>query len=255
MTQPPKARVREAFERAAPTYEQAASVQRKICMKLLTRLPDDLPSAPRILDAGCGTGQALPGLQRRFPASHALALDFSPAMLSRVPPGAQRVCGDLEALPLAGHSLDLYWSSLAVQWCRLPAVLAEARRTLRPGGCLALATLGPGTFHELRTAFATVDRHQHTLYFHEAAAVAHLARQAGFAAVDLDCTPETAHYADFRQLLRAVKAVGANQLGEGRRTALLGRGDFARAEAAMEQMRQPDGLPLSYDVLYLIARP
>ena len=67
-------------------------------------------------------------------------------------------------------------------------------------------------------------------------------------------TREIAHYADFKSLLRAVKAIGANQLGAGRRTSLLSRNAFQRAEQAAEALRTPDGLPLTYDVITLHAR-
>ena len=41
---------------------------------------------------------------------------------------------------------------------------------------------------------------------------------AGLSAVSVQRTTQRAHYADFKSLLRAVKAVGANQVGDGRRT-------------------------------------
>ena len=41
MTRPAKARVRQSFERAAPTYDSAADVQRRICDHLLAALPDE----------------------------------------------------------------------------------------------------------------------------------------------------------------------------------------------------------------------
>ncbi len=253
MRKPAKARVRQSFERAAPTYDSAADVQRRICDRLAAELPPQTPQ--RLLDAGCGTGYALPLLQARFPAAQALALDLSQGMLQRIATPCCRLLGDLENLPLATASLDLYWSSLAVQWCELAEVLAEARRVLAPGGLLALATLGPGTFRELRHAFAEVDAHTHTLAFHGADEVRQIALAAGFFTVDVRQHAETAHYADFRSLLKAVKAVGANQLGEGRRTSLLSRTAFARAEAACETLRTPAGLPLSYEVITLYARP
>lgn len=252
MTKPAKARVRHSFERAAATYDSAAAVQRRICDRLLAGLPPLTPS--RLLDAGCGTGYALPLLQARFPAAQAFALDLSAAMLGRITAPCARLVGDLECLPLADACLDLYWSSLAVQWCELPAVLQESRRTLRPGGCLALASLGPQTFGELRHAFAEVDEHAHTLPFHSPDEIGKIAAAAGLSAVDLRQTTEIAHYPDFRTLLQAVKAVGANQLGQGRRTGLLSRAAFARAEAALETLRTPAGLPLTYDVITLYAR-
>ena len=253
MTRPSKARVRQSFERAAPTYDSAATVQRHICNHLADRLPAMSP-VERLLDAGCGTGYAQTLLQKRFPAAHAVALDLSAGMLQRIAAPCCRLAGDLEHLPLADASIDLYWSSLAVQWCDLARALAEARRTLRPGGHLALASLGPATFHELRTAFAGIDEYRHTLAFHTVDEVRQLATATGLVAVDVQKGTEIAHYADFRTLLRAVKAIGANQLGSGRRTSLMSRAAFSRAEAACEALRTPAGLPLTYDVTYLTAR-
>ncbi len=250
---PSKARVRQSFERAAATYDSAAAIQRRICAELAAGLPAISPQ--RLLDAGCGTGHAQHDLQARFPEALAIALDLSPAMLARVGAPCHRLAADLEHLPLADASLDLYWSSLAVQWCDLAAALNEARRTLRRGGCLALASLGPATFGELRQAFAGVDRYQHTLGFHSLEEVRQIAVDAGFAAVNAENRLISTHYADFKSLLRNVKAIGANQLGDGRRPGLMSRSDFQRAEAAIETLRTADGLPLTYDVITLYASP
>lgn len=253
MTKPSKARVRLSFERAAPSYDQAATVQRRICASLLEQLPV-IPPPARMLDAGCGTGYGLALLTKKFPLAEALGLDLSPAMLKRTPQGSLNLGGDLEHLPLANDSIDLYWSSLAVQWCDLGKALHEARRVLHPGGTLAIASLGPATFGELRQAFSGIDTHQHTLAFLPPEQMTALAQQAGFATVHLQKSTETAHYADFKTLLRAVKAVGANQLGSGRRTSLMSRDGFEKAATAYEACRSSAGLPLTYDVITLIAQ-
>lgn len=253
MHKPSKARVRQSFERAAPTYDSAAEIQRQICAQLLAALPRQ--AAPkRLLDAGCGTGYALRLLQARFPASEAVGVDLSPAMLRHITTPCRQIVGDLEHLPLADASLDLYWSSLALQWCELPKALAEARRVLAAAGQIAIASLGPNTFHELRHAFAEVDTHQHTLGFHTPEEIGEFARAAGFAAVDVKNSTKIAYYADFKTLLQAVKAIGANQIGAGRRTSLMSRSTFLRAEAASETLRSAAGLPLTYDVITLTAR-
>lgn len=254
MTKPSKARIRAAFERAAPTYDSAAAVQRAICDELLAGLPETLPAAARILDAGCGTGYALPLLQARYPNVRIVALDFSGAMLGCIATPCCRVVGDLEHLPLADASIDLVWSSLSVQWCDLPRALAEARRVLRPNGKLALATLGPETFHELRAAFADVDDYRHTLGFHAIDEIEHMAATAGFVTINRIHRPKTENHPDFKSLLRAVKAVGANQVGSGQRPGLMSRSTFQRAEAAYEGRRTTAGLPLTYDVITMHAR-
>jgi malonyl-CoA O-methyltransferase len=251
MTKPSKARVRQSFERAATTYDSAAVVQRHICHDLIDRLPP-VPVA-RLLDAGCGTGYALPLLRQRFPQAHIVGLDLSPAMLHRVAEPCCRLAADLERLPLADAGFDLIWSSLAVQWCDLAVTLREARRILKPGGTLVLASLGPATFHELRSAFAGVDEYRHTLAFHGRDEVHAMAADAGLQAIVTDSYPQVAYYADFKSLLHAVKAIGANQVGAGRRTSLMSRSAFQRAEAAYETRRTADGLPLTYDVITLIA--
>jgi malonyl-CoA O-methyltransferase len=206
-----------------------------------------------LLDAGAGTGYALPLLAKYFPAAECCAVDLSPAMLARIAAPCRRLAGDLERLPLTADGFDLYWSNLALQWCALPRALAEAWRVLRPGGQLAVTTLGPETFSELRQAFASVDDYPHTLTFHAPEEIARIARAAGFANAAVSCQRHVAHYPDLRSLLRSIKAIGANQLG-GRRRQLMGRAAFAAVEAAAEGQRAAAGLPLTYDVLFLTAR-
>ncbi len=252
MNKPSKARIRQSFERAASTYDSAAEIQRTICRQLADSLPPALAPG-RVLDAGCGTGFALDLLRQCFPNAEQIALDFAPAMLKRISTPCCRLVGDLEQLPLASASVDLYWSSLAVQWCALPAVLAEARRVLRAHGRLTLASLGPQTFHELRRAFSGVDQHQHTLSFHDCDEIHRLALAAGFVAVNIKNSPKIVYYSDFKTLLHAVKAIGANQLGDGRRTSLMSRVAYRRAEAAYEALRTAGGLPLTYDLITLNA--
>jgi malonyl-CoA O-methyltransferase len=254
MTRPPRARIRLSFERAASTYDEAAVVQRHICDHLAAALAA-APDAKLVLDAGCGTGYAHGLLRQRFPDARLLALDLSLAMLKRVDGDSQRLAGDLEQLPLGDSCLDLYWSSLAMQWCDPGLALSEARRILRPTGRLAISTLGPATFHELRTAFRGVDAHEHTLAFHCADDIRRQAESAGFNSVTLESRRETLHYPDLRSLLRAVKAAGANQLGAGRRTGLMSPGALRQLETAYEHQRQAGGLPLTYDIIYLHASP
>lgn len=253
MTHPPKERIRQSFERAAASYDQAAAVQRRVCDDLLAALPP-LPAPGIILDAGSGTGYARPLLARRFADAHLVALDLSPAMLARHPAGSARVVADVERLPIASGSVDLYWSSLTWQWCDLPRVLAETRRVLGGSGRLAVATLGASTFSELRAAFASVDQYRHTLGFAEPEAIGDALRDAGYTGIAIDRQPVVAHFPDLRTLLASVKAIGANQVGAGRRPGLMSRSAWQRVEAAYAERRDAAGLPLTYDVIRLYAQ-
>ncbi len=245
-----KQRVRESFDRAAITYDAAAIVQRRVCDRLLEELDPAMPPPAGLLDAGCGTGYGARLLRARWPKVHITGVDFAPTMLSL----AQRetdacFAADIEELPFIEENFDLWWSSLTIQWCDNDTVFSEAARVLRPDGRLALSTLGPDTFHELRAAFSGVDHHRHTLPFSEPGAVSASLAHAGFRDVILLREKHTVHYPNLKTLLRAVKAIGAHNVGEGARSGMMGRHAWQKLEAAYEQHREAAGLPASYDVI------
>jgi len=245
-----KQRVRESFNRAAPTYDGAAVVQRRVCDRLLDEL--DPPERPptHILDAGCGTCYGARRLRQRWPSAHLTGVDFAPAMLRF----AQRdtdlcLSADIEKLPFEAARFDLWWSSLTIQWCDADTVFREAARLLRPNGQLAVSTLGPDTFHELRAAFAKIDQHRHTLPFSDPDQIAAALSGADLRDITLLRETQIVHYPDLKTLLRAVKAIGAQNVGEGARSGMMGRTAWQQLEAAYEHYRQPAGLPASYDVV------
>ena len=259
MSLPDKQRIRASFARAAASYDTAAVLQREVCTRLLACLDETMEQAPaRILDAGCGTGYGAGLLRTRWPQAAIVAADFAETMAAttrrQAPAGTACAVADIEALPFAGARFDLWWSSLTVQWCDAATVLAEAARVLRADGRLALSTLGAGTYAELRTAFAEVDRHRHTLDFTAAEALADTATAAGLRDVRIHRETLTLHYPDLRTLLGAVKAIGANALGTGRRPGMMGKAAWQALAAAYERQRVAAGLPASHDVLLLTAR-
>ena len=244
--------VRAAFDRAAAAYDSVAHVQRSACDRLFALGTPHLSTAARVVDAGCGTGYALPGLRQRFPDAELCAVDFAPAMLARLPAGlAHPLCADLEQLPVADARVDLLWSSYALQWCAPRRALTDIARVLRPGGQVWLATLGPGTLFELRDAFAAVDDAEHVLRFQPPEVVEDAAESAGLRLLASERDTLQAWAPDLRRLLHDIKTLGAHQTGATRRP--LRKTDLARLTAAYEAYRTPDGLPASYDTLWLVA--
>lgn len=267
MAEPPghKRAVRAAFDRAAASYDSAADIQRQACDRLAAFAAREAPATAAVhaLDAGCGTGYGLGKLARLCPVASVVALDFAPAMLQRAvaavgdhsAAGPAALCADLEALPLAAGSLDAIWSSLALQWCEPDIVFAEFARTLRPGAVGWIATLGPRTLWELREAFATVDRAEHVLGFHAASAWVAAAAAAGLRCEALAGEALPALAPDLRTLLRNIKAIGAQTVPVGRRSAILGKAAWLRLEQAYERHRRSDGLlPATYDLIFLAVR-
>lgn len=252
---PDKARVRASFDRAAASYDAAAVLQRQVCALLLENFSLSTPAAPRILDAGCGTGYGASLLRAQWPAAHITAADFAPAMLTLARHHADACCAaDIENLPFADQSVDAWWSSLSIQWCDSGRAFAEAARVLTPGGRLAVSTLGPATFGELRQAFSGLDHYRHTLPFSDSTAIASALRTAGFGELALRRVSISLHYADLKTLLHAVKAIGASGVGDGARRGMMGRTTWQALEAAYERQRTAAGLPASYDIILCTAR-
>ncbi|GAA2599703.1 class I SAM-dependent methyltransferase [Streptomyces roseoviolaceus] len=122
-----------------------------------SRFPDDGPAyaaavaelglhaGDRVLDAGCGTGRALPPLRAAVgPSGVVLGADLTPAMLREaVRAGRDRdgqlLLTDVAALPLRSRSLDAVFGAGLVSHLASPAEnLRELARVVRPGGVLAL---------------------------------------------------------------------------------------------------------------------
>ncbi|MFE5136901.1 class I SAM-dependent methyltransferase [Streptomyces fagopyri] len=121
------------------------------------RFPDDGPAyaaaaaelglreGDRVLDAGCGTGRALPPLRAAVgPSGTVIGVDLTPAMLmAAVRAGRDRegrlLLADVAALPLRTGSLDAVFGAGLIAHLPNPAVnLRELARVVRPGGTLAL---------------------------------------------------------------------------------------------------------------------
>ncbi|MGW0632364.1 class I SAM-dependent methyltransferase [Streptomyces sp. NPDC002758] len=122
-----------------------------------SRFPDDGPAyaaavadlgvraGDRVLDAGCGTGRALPPLRAAVgPSGAVVGVDLTPAMLqAAVRAGRDRdgrlLLADVAALPLRSECLDAVFAAGLVAHLPHPAEnLRELARVVRPGGALAL---------------------------------------------------------------------------------------------------------------------
>lgn len=246
-------RVRRAFDRAAHRYDTAAAVQRHIAQQLRSYLPEKLPTSNgALLDLGCGTGQALQWLQSCAPTASNIALDFAPAMLQQVQqrnPNALAICADMQALPLADNSVQLAWSSLALQWCNPYVFMREIARVLQPNGQALIATLGPDTLCQLRKAFQGLDQFSHVREFANLLDVQQAALQAGLAIEVLHQSPYVVHRPNLRAILNDLKGIGANSSGPQQRRRMLGRAAWQQVERQYEAQREADGLPVTYDLL------
>lgn len=251
-----KQAIADSFSRAAPHYDTVAQVQRAVGEALLSRLPARAETATTVVDLGCGTGYFRPALQRHCPGGNYLGLDIAAGMLAwaRQQDGegqASWVVGDAEALPLATASVDLVFSSLALQWCYHPRrLLAELARVLKAGGCAVFSTLGPSTLHELRSAWAAVDDGQHVNRFLPLSALQDAAASLPGVTLHTEVEARVVHHAAVADLLRELKTLGAHNMNSGRAGGLTTRRQLAAMLRAYENFREPRGLPATWEVIH-----
>ena len=252
---PAKRDVAASFSRAARAYDSVATLQRDVGSRLLTNLDQLTVSPATVLDLGCGTGYFYPELRRRFPGARYIGLDLAQGMVEyareHYPDAGEWLVGDAEALPLAADSVDLVFSSLALQWCFRPAHLfAELARVLRPGGRCVFTSLGPHTLCELRAAWAAVDDRQHVNDFLPPESLASAAGAVPGLRLGLGQESFRMEYQRVRDLLAELKTLGAHNMNRSRPTGLTSRRALQGMLEAYETWRENGVLPATYDVLF-----
>jgi malonyl-CoA O-methyltransferase len=254
----PNNEIRNAFDSHAASYEQYATIQREVGLRLFERL-DYLKMCPRtILDLGCGTGLFSRMLAKKYPKAQVVSLDLSFNMLLETQ-RKQRwrnrwplVNANMVKLPFVTGAFDLVFSNQTVHWeSPVSNVLRELSRVMNNEGCLLFSTLGPDTFKELVHAWSLVDAYAHTNQFMDMHDLGDALMKELFLDPVVDQEHLTAHYASLTELLTSLKKQGVRNINSGRNPGLTGkkaRSDFVQV---YEAHRTPDGkYPLTYEVVY-----
>ena len=139
-------KIRDHYDTVADTYDHHYDHPRgrNYHTHISNYLINALPKGGDLLDIGCGTGLFVEKYMEH--GGHATGLDISGKMVAR----ARRRCtgcdftvGTGEKLPFRDNSFNAVSSLLVFSYVRDPAaMLAETYRVLRPGGAIAICTLG-----------------------------------------------------------------------------------------------------------------
>lgn len=250
-----KQRIAARFGAATAHYDAGTPVQREVAQRLAERVRSlPLPAAPRVLEIGCGTGHLTLELVPAI-AGDWLVTDLAPGMVAAC---AQRCTGaglcarfetmDGERPNLPAGSVDLIVSSLAAQWFEdLPSATQRLSRLLAPGGRIAMATLGEGSFAEWRAAHAGLGLVAATPAYPTAAALARCFPPEMTVHVAEETLLEPFHTPiDF---LRRLRAIGADTPAANTRP--LSPGQLRRA---MKALAQQGATSIGYRVLYVVAQ-
>lgn len=147
--------VAQRFEQAASTYDSEALMQKSVASSLwkLTLLHAALDVDSQVLEVGCGTGLLTRQLYERFNSENIRLWD-----IAMCPDGIDkthftRCDAEVAIKSVSPASFDLIISASTLQWFNSPSTfIADAVKTLRPGGVLAVSTYGPNMCGELRQA-------------------------------------------------------------------------------------------------------
>ena len=133
--------IRLSFNEVAAIYDQ---VRPSYPPEMYDALFQMMPSQPRIVEVGPGTGQATRDLLAR--GASVLAIEIGPAMAttlrSHFPSDRLRVMvGDFEVVDIEAGQADAVFSASAYHWISPAAQTDRPAAILRPGGVVAIVEL------------------------------------------------------------------------------------------------------------------
>jgi ubiquinone/menaquinone biosynthesis C-methylase UbiE len=140
--------IKEVFDAASPSYgEEGASFFNYFGQALVHYAV--LSEGEHVLDVACGKGAvAFPAAERVGPEGRVVAIDFSEKMIEEAK--RKKACDWLEFYAMDAEALVFEDESFDVVLCGfglfffpdVQKALAEFKRVLKPGGCLALSIWG-----------------------------------------------------------------------------------------------------------------
>lgn len=144
-------RVQSHYDDIADVYDQRYDHRdrgRQYYDHIAEAVMNQIGTGKEILDIGCGTGLFIRRYLRN--GGKVTGVDISSGMIKRAAPlfpESQFVVGTAEELPFSDNSFDSISSLLAFSYLTNPLkTLGDCIRVLRPGGRLAVCTLGKNLF-------------------------------------------------------------------------------------------------------------
>ncbi len=252
--------IRNAFNKAAVTYNQSAVLQREICARLAQHLDlIRLCDTKYIIDLGAGTGISTKYLRNYFSHSRIFALDIAEKMLGinkRQNKNTFGICADAHYLPFPDNSIDVIFSNLMLQWCiDTKVVFRECARVLINGGLFIFSSFGVDTLCELKKSWARVDHEKmHVNTFLDMHTIGDMLVGSGLTQPVMETEYIKLTYHKVSDLIHDLKAIGAHVITDGKiikkQNTLTGKHKFQKMLNHYELFRHAGKLPATYEVIY-----
>ena len=250
-----KKQLQRQFGRAARTYDQHAQMQYDIAVRLAEELPDMAEEVISTVDLGCGTGVGIKLLYQRYPKAKLTGIDIASEMLEVAKesyPFAQFEKQDIEKLSLPSGTVDLLFSSSALQWCDAERVLSECYRVLKPGGYLVFSTFLHGTLAGWRELWMSEQQMQNHRFLTRAT-ILQILHDTGFSVMGSHQQLITQKFSTFKQAATSIKALGAGTAVKTKQAGLMGKQKYLRLKSKLEQQLSASGaINLDYQAGYFV---
>lgn len=248
-------KIRRSFSDAALNYEVLSGLHKEIGRELIRKVIDQ-PCA-RILDVGTGTGYLANKAKFYFPEAMVVGMDLADGMVleaNKLKEGIQIVQSDACALPFGQESFNLIVSNLAYQWVGdLSCAFDQAHRCLAPAGMLCATVFGQRTLHELFETMQAVSPGTSSVNrLPDAETLNAALGKNDFKNIHIDYEIIKVQFADIMDLLKWIKAIGANILND---EIFLGKQMIVRMDEYYRS-KHPyfDGICATFEVIWLRAQ-
>lgn len=256
--------VANRFDKAAKIYDQYAWLQQEIGQRLSEKLAI-LKAPPRqILDIGQGTGWLcrqlshqdkirLYGIDIAYAMCHFAKQQFKPSswLSLKKKPLPQFIQANALQLPFLNEKFDLLISNCVFQWCDdLARVFRECHRVLTLQGSLFFSSFGPDSLQELKQCAQKISSTPHVHDFRDMHDIGDILLSTYFTDPIVDMEKITAFYPTLHSLLIDLKKIGATNQHPQRNKGLTASNWFKKLEAEYEKFRTPEGLPVTWEVVY-----
>lgn len=253
-----KRRIAEQFGEAAIHYDDKALIQREIAEFALRVVAQQVTSRNRLsqaLDIGCGTGAYTHRLLDF--AANVVGVDLAQGMINYArshhsQSGIRWVVSDAEALSLNDASVELIYSSMALQWLAGPEkVAAECFRVLSGKGRGTIAVVVDGSLNEIDTTWQALQLQSPVNRFLPVAQWFKAFTHAGFQ-VQVQQQRFTSWHDNIFAVLHSIKDIGAGVVTLPGQQNRLNKSRLATLNSVyQERFGECDKLPLSWQIAFI----
>jgi malonyl-ACP O-methyltransferase BioC len=251
---PSRKHIASAFSKGALTYDNNASIQREILLKLSSKLPRKNLRGPWV-DLGSGTGMLERGLSAPWKKVPIACLDLANGPLKLLQshsggPAVMPVQADIDRLPFKTGAFSLAFMSSVIQWLPSPAQsLFAINGALSPGGKLYFSAFCEGTFNEFFT-LRTEKGLPVPIGLQSKTVILSMLENSGFKTVRLEAYEKKVYFYSAWDVLKNLSSLGASAVMGPR----LSRKElFLFCEDYEDRFKTLLGVPVSYSIALCVA--